>query len=101
MFLLRQATAACAEAFRARSLLAPADADDLDAIKSADLTIKIGQVRKLVSAFHARGRSPLSQAEAERLLGLVGAEAMREAGDLGHIIGSAPAAGPAAARSGQ
>jgi hypothetical protein len=101
MFLLRQATAACAEAFRARSLLAPADADDLDAIKSADLTIKIGQVRKLVSAFHARGSRPLSQAEAERMLGLVGAEAMREAGDLGQIIGSPPPAGPAAARSGQ
>ncbi|HEY1346929.1 MAG TPA: hypothetical protein VGF54_18235 [Streptosporangiaceae bacterium] len=86
MFLLRQATAACAEAFRARSLLAPADLDDQDATKSADLTIKISQVRKLVSTFHARDRRPLNRAEAERILGKVGTEAVNEAQDLGGII---------------
>lgn len=91
MALLRRASAACAEAFRDRSLLAPADRDDGDAVKSADLTIKISQLRKLVSAFHARDRSPLSQDEAEKLLGKVGAEAVREAQRLGGII--KPAAG--------
>ena len=90
MFLLRQATAACAEAFRARSLLAPADVDDQDAIKSADLTIKISQVRKLLSAFHARNRRPLNRAEAERLLGKVGTEAADEAQRLGGIIHAGP-----------
>jgi hypothetical protein len=89
MFLLRQATAACAEAFRDRSLLAPADVDDGDAIKSADLTIKISQVRTLVSAFHGQGGRPLNQAEAEKMLGTVGTEALREAQDLGGIVASA------------
>jgi hypothetical protein len=89
MFLLRQATAACAEAFHARSLLAPAGVDDEDAIKSADLTIKISQLRKLVSAFHARDRRPLNRAEAERILGKVGTEAVNEAQNLGGIIEAA------------
>ena len=89
MFLLRQATAACAEAFRARSLLAPADADDGDAIKSADLTIKISQIRKLVTAFHTKQRS-LSRAEAEKMLGKVATEALNEAQDLGGIVAPAP-----------
>ena len=89
MFLLRQATAACAEAFRARSLLAPANVDDKDAIKSADLTIKISQVRKLVSAFHAQEKGPLNRVEAERMLGTVGTEAIDEAQGLGGIIDAA------------
>lgn len=89
MFLLRRATTACAEAFRDRTLLAPADTDDGDAIKSADLTIKISQVRKLVSAFHARDQRPLSRGEAEGMLGKVGKEAVDEARDLGGIIESA------------
>jgi hypothetical protein len=89
MLLLRQATAACAEAFRDRSLLAPADVDDGDAIKSADLTIKISQVRKLVSAFHAAGRAPLDRTKAERILGQVSTEAVNEARDLGGIVGTA------------
>jgi hypothetical protein len=89
MSLLRQASAACAEALRDRTLLAPADRDDDDAIKSEDLTIKISQVRKLVSAFHAQDRRPLSRAEAEGLLGKAGREAMDEAQDLGGIVESA------------
>ena len=89
MALLRRASAACAEAFRDRSLLALADRDDGDAVKSADLTIKISQLRKLVSAFHAQDRSPLSQDEAEKLLGKVGAEAVQEAQRLGGIIKAA------------
>jgi hypothetical protein len=86
MSLLRRASAACAEALRDRTLLAPADRDDGDATKSVDLTIKIGQVRKLVSALHQRQREPLSLAEAEKLLGKVGAEAIKEARDFGGII---------------
>jgi len=89
MSLLRQAAAACAEAFRARSLLAPADIDDQDAVKSADLTIKISLVRKLVSAFNSSDRRPLHQAQAESMLGKLGAEAVSEARDLGGIIGAA------------
>jgi hypothetical protein len=89
MLLLRQATAACAEAFRDRSLLAPADVDDGDAIKSADLTIKIGQIRKLVSRFHTVGRTPLDRAEAEQILGKVSTEAVNEARDLGGIVNAA------------
>lgn len=89
MLLLRQATAACAEAFRDRSLLAPADVDDGDAIKSADLTIKISQVRKLVSAFHAGGRTPLDRTEAEQVLGKMSTEAVNEARDLGGIVNAA------------
>ncbi len=89
MFLLRRASAACAEAFRDRTLLAPADRDDGDAIKSADLTIKISQMRKLVSAFHARGRKPLSLTEAEKVLGAVLPEVLEEARDLGGIIEAA------------
>lgn len=86
MSLLRQAGAACAEALRDRTLLAPADRDDDDAVKSADLTIKISQLRKLVSVFQAREREPLSRAEAEETLGVVSAEALDEARDLGGII---------------
>jgi hypothetical protein len=86
MFLLRRASAACAEAFRDRTELAPADRDDGDANKSADLTIKISQMRKLVSAFHGRGREPLTLAEAEKLLGAVLPEVLDEARDLGGII---------------
>jgi hypothetical protein len=89
MLLLRRATAACAEALRDRSLLAPADVDDGDAIKSADLTIKISQLRKLVSAFHADGRAPLNRAKAEQVLGKVSTEAVNEARDLGGIIDTA------------
>ena len=87
MFLLRQATTADMEAFRARSLLAPADADDEDAIKSADLTIKISVIRRFVSAFHAQGRTPLNWAQAAEMLGKVGAEAMKEASAFGGIVG--------------
>jgi hypothetical protein len=87
MFLLRQASAACAESLRDRTLLAPADADDGDVIKSSDLTIKITQMRRLLSAFHARERVPLSVAEASRLLGVAeDCEVLREARDLGRII---------------
>jgi len=88
MFLLRRASAACAEALRDRSLLAPADVDGKDAIKSADLTIKISQARRLVSA-QARRREPLSLTEAEKILGTVNAEALGEAQCLGGIIEAA------------
>jgi len=63
MSLLRQASAACADALRDRTLLAPADRDDGDAVKSDDLTIKLGQMRKLITAFRVKGE-PLSLAGA-------------------------------------
>jgi hypothetical protein len=86
MSLLRRASAACAEALRDRTLLAPAGRDDRDAIKSADLTIKISQLRKLVSAFQAREQYPLSRTEAEKILGAVSKEALKEALVLGGIV---------------
>lgn len=93
IFLLRRASAACAEALRDRTLLAPADTDDGDAVKSVDLTIKVSQMRKLVSAFQAREYEPLSLAEAREMIGDVGKEALGEARDLGGIIQAAAGGG--------
>jgi hypothetical protein len=96
MSSLRRASTACADALHDRTLLAPADRDDGDAIKSDDLTIKISQLRKLLSAFHARSSQPLSRADACTLLGFPWAgtnvpglrlpEVLVEARDLGGII---------------
>lgn len=85
MSLLRRASTACAEALRDRTLLAPADRDDGDTSKSDDLTVKIIQVRKLVSA-QAGKQGPLSLAEAEKALGRMNAEALEEVQALGGII---------------
>ena len=63
--------------------------DDRDAVKSADLTIKISQARKLISAFQGRGRRPLNLAEAGRMLGTVSTEAITEAQVLAGIIDTA------------
>ena len=70
MSLLRQASTACADALRIRTLLAPADLDDQDVVKSDDLTIKIIQMRELVSLYHANGSKPLSLAAACKVLNL-------------------------------
>ncbi len=86
MFLIRRAGAACAEALRDRTLLAPADRDDGDALKSVKLTTKIGQMRELLSVFHARNCVPLSLPEAERILAGMGTEVLEEARDLAGII---------------
>ena len=95
MLLLRRASAACADALRDRTLLAPADRDDGDAVKSDDLTIKISQLRKLISAFRAQGGAPLSLAAAGKLLSIPQPrdgpggklpEVLEEARDLGGII---------------
>lgn len=67
MSLLRQASAACADALCDRTLLAPADRDDGDTVKSDDLTIKLGQMRKLITAFQVNGE-PLSLAGAGKEL---------------------------------
>jgi hypothetical protein len=94
MDLLRQASAACADALRDRSVLAPADRDDGDALKSDDLTIKLGQMRKLITAFNVKGE-PLGRAEAWKTLGFPGTwelsgrrlpEVLEEARDLAGII---------------
>jgi hypothetical protein len=96
MSSLRRASNACADALRDRTTLAPADRDDGDAIKSDDLTIKISQLRKLLSALHARAGEPLRLADACALLGFPLAETsppdlelpevLVEARDLGEII---------------
>jgi hypothetical protein len=95
MLLLRQASAACAQALRDRTLLAPADGDGDDALKSDELTIKVGQMRKLISSFHAKGRIPLGIAEAWKLIdipewahlpGRKLPEVLEEARDLAGII---------------
>jgi hypothetical protein len=95
MSLLRQASTACAYALRVRTLLAPADLDDKDAVKSDDLTIKISQMRELVSAYHANGREPLSLTAACKVLNLPLSlaapgqkllEVLEEARDLARII---------------
>jgi hypothetical protein len=89
MALLRRASTACAEALRDRTVLAPADRDDEDAIKSDDLTIKIADTRKLLSAVHARQGKPLREDEAAKLLGKPTAEAIDEARTLGGIVEAA------------
>lgn len=108
MSLLRQASAACADALRDRTLLAPADRDDGDAVKSDDLTIKISQMRKLISAFHAQGREPLSLAHARKLLsipepkersGTKLPEVLEEARDLAGIIKDVAAEEPQACQA--
>jgi hypothetical protein len=96
MSSLRRASTACADALRDRTQLAPADRDDGDAIKSDDLTIKISQLRKLVSALHAGSGEPLRLADACALVGFPSAatsapgvrlpEVLVEARDLGTII---------------
>lgn len=95
MHLLWQSSAACAQALRDRTLLTLADRDGPDALKSDDLTIKIGQMRKLLSAFHAKGQVTLSLAEAWKLIDVPEAsfmpgrklpEVLREARDLAGII---------------
>jgi hypothetical protein len=93
MFLLRQASTACVESLRDRSLLAPPDRDDDDATKSDNLIIKISEMRKLVSTFHARNGKPLSLAEAKGMLGKAETtEVLKEARDLGGLIESTPEA---------
>jgi hypothetical protein len=102
MALLRQASAADGEALRDRTARASADQESDDSIKSLKLTVKIDQVRQLVSAFYARGHvAPFSLQEANELLGLrtvgespaeavpealVLTEALEEARDLGGLI---------------
>jgi hypothetical protein len=86
MALLRRAGNACAEALRDRTILAPADRDDGDAVKSDDLTIKIAFTRKILSAVHARNGRPLSEAEARTLVDKVIVETLAEARELGGII---------------
>ncbi len=93
MALLRRASTACAEALRDRTVLAPADRDDEDAVKSDELTIKIADTRKLLSALHAREGRPLSKDEAAKLLGKPAAEAVDEARDLGCMIEKAHSGG--------
>lgn len=86
MALLRRASTACAEALRDRTTLAPADRDDGDAIKSDDLTIKIAATRKFLSAVHARGGEPATEANLRALVEKVIVETLAEARDLGGII---------------
>jgi hypothetical protein len=99
MDLLRRANAACAIAFSDRTILAPANRDDGDAIKSDDLMIKICQMRKLISALHGRGGRPLGLREAMEMLGTVESETLEEAHDLGGIFDPATD-GPGQAASG-
>jgi hypothetical protein len=104
MSSLRRASNACADALRDRTLLAPADRDDGDAIKSDELTIKISQLRKLASALHAAAGEPLRLAAACALLGFPWAgtslpdlelpEVLVEARDLGEIIDAGTDGGP-------
>jgi hypothetical protein len=67
-------------------MLAPTDRDDDGAIKPADLTIEISQMRKLFSALHPRKREPLCLAEAEEALGKGLPEVLKKSRDLGGII---------------
>lgn len=100
--LLRQASSADGEALRNRTVRAPADLESSDSVKSLKLTVKIDQVRQLVSAFYAREHiAPFSLKEANDLLdlkivgespseavpeALVLTEALEEARDLGGLI---------------
>ena len=87
MSLLRRATVSAWNALRDRTVLAPDGSDNKDALKSIDLMIKIIDVRKLMTAQHAKRGSQLAEQDVETALAAAETDARREARLLGKIIG--------------